>query len=322
MEPEEENRKTFFADQFSRRLDYWTTINKKNQEDFRIEAGISSRNTITNWKQGKTMPREEQLHQISQVLKCEEEVFAPYFDTEKDIVTNCQTEARSKELESYAQMKGLRDRHYQHMIHLPFFLSRFPFHGISGSYGIRYYLFTGKKKAKKYPLVKYQMEDGCGHRFMLDEQDIDFMITLDGKDERNIEYHCYKEKERLRKANIENLIRSQLPYFKGITYEEVLERVNATNIMNLQEAIDHQRVTSAIYDLAQEKGIKPSISRQEIQAREYSRQMPMKEAAEWYSLNGMTGDEIRLQRIRDEEKIEAKVEKKITYYRKRGYTVN
>ena len=46
-------------------------------------------------------------------------------------------------------------------------------------------------------------------------------------------------------------------------------------------------------DLAKEKGITPSISRQEIEAREYARLMPMKEATEWYSLNGMTGDEIR-----------------------------
>ena len=106
MEVVEENRKAYFADQFTRRLDYWAANNEKNQDDFRTEAGIGSRNTITNWKQGKTLPREEQLHQISRVLNCDEKVFAPYFEMEKEIVTNCRTLARSDELETYARKKG------------------------------------------------------------------------------------------------------------------------------------------------------------------------------------------------------------------------
>ena len=123
MEETVDREKRLFTERFNSRLEYWMKANHKTQDDFRNEAEIGSKNTVTSWKQGKSFPRDSQMDAICRILGCEADVFKPFFPAEKERFRNAETIARAAELDRYAREKGLKEATFQHIIHLPDFIS-------------------------------------------------------------------------------------------------------------------------------------------------------------------------------------------------------
>ena len=316
-----QEEKALFSTRFRTRLDYWMATKQKSQDDFRKEAGIGSKNTVTSWKQGKALPHETQIEAICQIFGCDRRVFSPYFQSEKESITNADTEKRAGELELYAREKGLKESTYQHITHMPEFMRIFPFHGLKGLYGVNRYRQARGKTGTTFPLTKYQFEDHCGHRFMLNEQDIDFLLSLQGKSERMIRLLCLEEKEQIKMNKFRVEMEKQLRYYPEISRKEVEEKAEAVNVIEDALTTPGAKVSRIIKEIAGKNRFKPQIRMQEIEKAIYTARPSKKTIEDWYRMNGMTTAEIRDQMQRDCVKVEAKIKKRTEQYRKLGYII-
>ena len=156
---------------------------------------------------------------------------------------------------------------------------------------------------------------------MMDEADIDFLAVLQGKSERMIRMLCLEEKDRMTQEQIRKEIDQQIQHYPGISRDEVEEKAEAVNVMDPASATAGCRVSQAVRDLALEKGVQPQIRIQEIEKTVQMARMPAKTAIEWYSMNGLTGNEIRDQLKQDEKKAMEEIRYRAERYRKNGFKI-
>ena len=82
-------RNKYFSIVFKKELDRWKKENKKTQENFAEEVGLESKNSITDYRTGKSFPKPKTLQAISEVLGVDANVFTtPSMDYFLDVLNS------------------------------------------------------------------------------------------------------------------------------------------------------------------------------------------------------------------------------------------
>ena len=253
MDLAEQRKREYFGKRFVEFLTQWMKEQHKTQKDFCAEAGVS-KNIVTDWKKGKRFPQDAQLMKICEVFDVDPRAFNPFFPIDKQYVENTITVEESKRIQKYADEKGLKDDWYQYIISKPYFLERFPFagHSINEWIGM-----------ENFDLVKYEFADNKGHRIMLTEKDIDFLIDLQEYTDTQIDYLMYKRKQKIDRERVERLVDQ---YLKNIDIDraEVLKRLYLVDLSKENRFIDDKTIWTTIDEIAKEKNITYRYTKKDI----------------------------------------------------------
>ena len=253
MDAVDMRKRGYFGKMFTEYLQKWQKENHRTQKEFCAAAGVS-KNIVTAWKRGERFPRDAQMQKICEVLGVDQRAFEPFFPLEKQFVYNSNSEYWANLLQQYADEKGLDEQWYQYFISRPNFLRRFPFERPP----------VVKTTQSEFDCVKFEFEDEVGNRIMMTKGDIDFMIMVQNKSDQMIDYQMYRQKQRMVRKHIENLIDMNLKHFDGLDRNEILSRLYVVDLTKSEHQITDKEVYDTIFQVAEEKGLRPHFSKAEI----------------------------------------------------------
>ncbi len=317
MDVIEQRKRAYFGREFTLQLNKWMKERKKTQKDFCSESGVS-KNMITAWKRGDHFPREDQMIKICKTFGVDQRVFYPVLPFEQDRITNSLTEERSRQLQQYAEEKGLKDEFYQFISRRSDFLRKFPIHRrdwFSNSQS------TDITEGDRFDLVKYQIEDDFGHRFMMTEEDIDFLIRVQDKTETQIDFLMYRERQKIDRKRVEHIVDLHLKHLK-IDRAEVLRRLFAVDLTQDDRRISEKMIGDVVLQMAKEQGVKPHYTIQDVidmypkDDPEYIRMMN-----EADRLHGMSEDQIGKGNLKAEEQRREVIRQAIENFRAKGFLI-
>lgn len=315
----DENKRLFFGKQFSKLLKKWEEDNNKTQKDFCISAGVS-KNIVTAWKKGRRFPRDAQLDKIAEVFGVDARIFLPVLPFEIDRVTNSITQERSNELQRYADQKGLDNNFYEYITKKKWFLKKFPFHK-RGDWFWNNELVQEKQRGE---LVKYQFEDDKGHRVMMTEEDIDFVIRLQEKTDYQIDYLMYRERESIQREWIRKTIQQYTTHM-DLDRADIEKRICTLDLTDENTPITEKLIARVCAEFAKEKGIKPRYTMEEIIKEHQDFVDAMKTDDDLMRrmnrIHGVTEEELHKMDAERENQFRQFLKEKIERYRKLGWLV-
>ena len=242
MDLADKRKRADFSKRFNEYLEKWLKEKHRTQQDFCSVAGVS-KNTVTDWKKGRRYPQDAQMMKISEVFEIDPRALAPFFPLDRNAIDNSLCEERSKELQKYADEKGLNEEFYQYFASKPQFIRDFPFSRKS------FLPYTG------FAPVKFQFMDDNKELIMMQEKDIDFLIELQNHTDNTIDYMMYRKRKKMDRARVEDLVDCALVRYP-VDRTEVLDRLYKTDFKKENPYIDYDLVSYVVEQIAKEQGVK------------------------------------------------------------------